>query len=79
MVSSGKKPKKEECFETFPHFNYITKSFILFHMALSEDTDIGSLIQFSGNGDHNDGLEENKKCLRRSLICRNKDAPSKIK
>ena len=48
-------------------------------MALSEDTDIGSLIQFSGNADHNDGLEENKKCLRRSLICRNKDAPSKIK
>lgn len=48
-------------------------------MALSEGTDIGSLIQFSGNGGHNDGLEENKKCLRRSLICRNKDAASKIK
>lgn len=44
LINGGKKPKKKgRILWNFPHFNYVTKSFILSHMALSEGTDIGSL------------------------------------
>ena len=50
--------KNEEFFETFSDFKYKAEAFILSHVALSEGTDIGSLIQLSGSRGHNKGLEE---------------------